>query len=140
MTYAIPPDVEDRIGRTLDPTQMAQVEAWLDDVEALIRLRIPTLTDLVSSGKIPLGIVVMVECAAVIRVARNPDGKLTERIDDYSWTRDTSTASGRLYLTDEEWAMLSPLQPTAAFSIRPHYEPGRRRWPRRNSAEIWAES
>lgn len=123
MTYATPDDVEKRIGRTLTQVQREQVQAWLDDVEALIKTRIPDLDALVTAGTIPLEIIVMVECEAVIRKARNPDGKLTERIDDYSWTRDTSTSSGALYLTDDEWGLLTPDASANAFTIRPYGAP-----------------
>jgi hypothetical protein len=45
---------------------------------------------------------------AVVRVLRNPDGKLQESIDDYSYRRADSVADGALYLTDEEWRLLRP--------------------------------
>lgn len=117
-------DVQDRFGRTLTEPERLQVDAWLDDIEASILARIPTLTELVASGALLERTVVKIEAAAVIRVLRNPDGKITERIDDYSWTRDSSTASGSLYLTDDEWAELTPSASSDAFSIPLAYEPG----------------
>ena len=124
MAYATWQDVQDRFGRTLTDSERRQVDAWLDDIESSILSRIPTLHDMVTAGTLLRQTVVKIEAAAVIRVLRNPDGKLTERIDDYSWTRDSSTATGALYLTDEEWAELTPSAATDAFTIRPHYEPG----------------
>lgn len=126
MTYALPNDVETRLGRSLTPEQTTQVQAWLVDVEAEIREKIPNLDDLAADPDY-LQLLIRVECAAVLRVVRNPDGKMTERIDDYSWTRDAATASGRLFITDDEWGLLTPDSSTEAFTIRPYgavaYEP-----------------
>jgi hypothetical protein len=44
---------------------------------------------------------------AVLRVLRNPDGKVQESIDDYSYRRADAVADGSLYLTDDEWALLA---------------------------------
>lgn len=118
MAYATVEDVETRIGRALTDVERQQVTAWLDDIEAEIRHRITDLDTRVGDAAYK-AMVVRVEAAAVIRVLRNPDGKITERIDDYSWTRDSSTASGQLALLPEEWALLSPAVSTGAWSIRP---------------------
>ncbi len=128
MSYATWNDVEVRLGRALSEMEKRQVAAWLADIEGTIRSRIPNLDELIVAGTLLRAVVVKVEAAAIIRVLRNPDGKLTERIDDYSWTRDTSTATGALCLTDEEWAELTPSASSGAFSIRPAYEPGVQHW------------
>lgn len=119
MAYATVADVEARIGRALTDAEQQQVTAWLDDIEAEIRHRITDLDTRATEDAAYKAMVVRVEAAAVIRVLRNPDGKLTERIDDYSWTRDTSTASGQLTLLPEEWELLSPSVSTGAWTIRP---------------------
>ncbi|OQO89925.1 hypothetical protein B1813_18980 [Saccharomonospora piscinae] len=119
MSVATTSDVESRIGRPLTPTETEQVTAWLDDLEAEIRLRIPGFDDHVATDPDYKALVVRVECAAIIRVLRNPDGKLSERIDDYSWTRDSSTASGQLGLLPSEWELLSPSVSTGAWTIQP---------------------
>jgi hypothetical protein len=138
MPYATWSDVEVRLGRALTEVEQRQVSAWLDDVESTIKSRIPTLDDLVAGGSLLAATVRKVEAAAVIRVLRNPDGKLTERIDDYSWTRNASTSSGALSLTDDEWAELTPSSSSDAFSISPAYEPGVRHWVRWDSCvEQW---
>jgi Phage protein Gp19/Gp15/Gp42 len=124
MTYADDSDVEVRLGRTLSEPERLQVLAWLQDIEGTIKSRIPNLDDLVTAGTLPAAVVLKIEAQAVLRVLRNPDGKLTERIDDYSWTRDSSTATGSLCLTDEEWDELTPSSSYESFSIRPYYEPG----------------
>jgi hypothetical protein len=124
MAYATWQDVQDRFGRTLTDSERLQVDAWLDDIEDTVLVRIPNLAALIAAGTLTQRTVVKIEAEAVRRRLENPQGKLTERIDDYSWTRDSSTASGSLYLTDEEWAELTPSASSDAFSIRLAYEPG----------------
>lgn len=124
MAYATWGDVERRFSRDLTERERIQVTEWLDDVESSILNRIPDLADLIDSGALSERTVVKVESQAVIRKLDNPQGKLTERIDDYSWTRAQSTATGELELTDAEWEELTPSASSDAFTIRPHYEPG----------------
>lgn len=122
MPYALPLDVEKRLGRPLSPAESLQVEAWLEDLEAQIVYRIPTFSDLVAAGTPSEAIVRAVMCTAIIRVLNNPKGlrQSTVSIDDYSRTEtvDTTSSSGALYLTDGEWDLLLPATAGGAFSIR----------------------
>jgi hypothetical protein len=52
--------------------------------------------------------VVRVEVAAVLRVMKNPDGKRSESIDDYTWTLDQAVSAGLLYFTTDELDGLLP--------------------------------
>lgn len=114
MTYADVYDVQVRLGRPYDgQVEVELARAKLGDVETLIRTRLGDLSLLDRDA------LVMVEAEAVVRVLRNPDAKTNERIDDYSWGRHASVASGLLYVTDEEWALLAPASPRGAFTIRP---------------------
>jgi hypothetical protein len=121
MTYAAVDDVEVRFGRTLSPTESAQVEAWIDDLESEIDERIPNLHDLVAAGRPTFNTVRRVVCAAVIRKLQNPEGlrTTTVAIDDYSTTKtvDSSNSAGFLGLTDEEWSLLLPGSTGDAFTI-----------------------
>jgi hypothetical protein len=137
MTYATWDDVQVRLGRSLSPSEQQQVAAWLEDIESTIKSRIPNLDALVAAGTLLASVLVKIESAAIIRVLRNPDGKLTERIDDYSWTRDNSTATGALCLTDEEWDELTPSGSYEAFTIRPSYEPGVQYWKPDMCRDVW---
>lgn len=49
-----------------------------------------------------------VVASMVIRVMKNPNGYLTETVDDYSYRRDSAVSSGALYLSDAELADLIP--------------------------------
>jgi hypothetical protein len=121
MTYAAVSDVEVRYGRTLSPSESAQVTAWIDDLESEIHERIPTLDDLIASGTPSAGTVRRIVCAAVIRKLQNPEGlrTTTVAIDDYSTTKtvDSANSAGFLGLTDEEWGILLPGSSGDAFTI-----------------------
>ncbi|WP_062077691.1 Gp19/Gp15/Gp42 family protein [Demequina globuliformis] len=121
MTYAVLTDVSTRLGRAIsDADEVAQVEAWLSDVEAIIRARVPDLDDRVTDGNPAEAVVVMVEANAVVRKVKNPDGKQNERIDDYSYGLNSDYARGDLFLTDDEWELLLPSSGSQdAFSIHP---------------------
>lgn len=129
MAYAVPLDVEKRLGRPLSPAESLQVEAWLEDLEAQIVYRIPTFAELVAAGTPSEAVVRAVMCTAIIRVLNNPKGlrQSTVSIDDYSRTEtvDTTASSGALYLTDDEWSMLLPGTSGEAFTISPYGAPDR---------------
>lgn len=121
MTYANLKDVSDRLGKPIvDSQAVAQVTAWLSDAENIILSRIPDLAQKVEDGIVLADVVKAVEANAVIRKIRNPDGKQNERIDDYSYGLNAEAARGEVYLTDEEWAILTPSTSNEAFSIIPH--------------------
>ncbi len=46
---------------------------------------------------------------AAARAYRNPEGASSESIDDYTFRRDNGTASGGVYLTDDEVSRLARL-------------------------------
>ena len=120
-------DVQVRLGRALTVAEEAQVEAWIEDLEAIVLQRVPDLQERIDSGAISSAIVRSVLCSAIIRVMRNPGGlrQRTESIDDYSLTEtvDSSLSTGALYLTDEEWGLLLPVVSGGAFSTRFYGEP-----------------
>jgi len=128
MTYAEVSDVEVRYGRALSATEAAQVGAWIEDLEAEISERVPSLPDLITAGRPTVGTLKRVISAAVIRKLQNPEGlrTTTVAIDDYSTTKtvDSSNSAGLLGLTDEEWSLLLPGSSGDAFTIRPYGAPG----------------
>lgn len=127
--YANLSDVADRLGRPItDELEVKQINAWIGDVEAIIRTRIPDLEDRITAGVPSLEVVGMVVTNAVVRKALNPTGKQNERIDDYSYGLTEDAARGDLFLTAAEWELLLPASGTGAFSVRPSFEPDRRHW------------
>lgn len=119
MSYATVADVATRLGRPItDPGEVAQVQAWLHDAEAVILARIPTLSTLIADGAPTVAMLVMVEANAVIRKIRNPEGYTSETIDDYTYRYNEQVRRGDIFLTDEEWSLLLPGQ-SGAWTITP---------------------
>jgi hypothetical protein len=100
-------DVADR-WQPLTGSQVRAASAMLDQISALVRLRQPGIDEEMAAD-VNLAVVVRGTVAgAVLRVLRNPDGKVQESIDDYAYRRADAVADGALYLTDREWASFSP--------------------------------
>ncbi len=124
MTYATVADVSTRLGRPIaEGTEVAQVQAWLDDAEAIILGRLPDLVAAVAAGVPSTATVVMVESNAVIRKIRNPEGYTSETIDDYTYRYNEQVRRGDIFFTDDEWALLRPTVSGGAFSTQPGFVP-----------------
>ena len=110
MAFASAGDVAARLGRTLTSAESSQADAILDDVETIIRSRLGSIEDRVSSDALFLDLVILVEAKAARRVMLNPQGirQHSEGVDDFqqSDTFDTSISGSDTYLTDDEWALL----------------------------------
>ena len=120
MTYATPDEVSVLLGRDFSTAESAQCQGFLDDAEGMILERIPDLIAKIAAGALGFATVARVERRAVRRVMLNPEGKKTERVDDYSYGRDDTTASGEVYISGEEWSwLITTLSSGDAFSIRP---------------------
>lgn len=118
LPYANLQDVETTLGRRItERYEIQQVRSWIEDAALCIRLRLGSLDDL--SGEV-LRFVIK---ESVARRVRNPEGKTTERIDDYSYTLNADSARASLYILDEEWAMLSPRVGANIFPppLTPHW-------------------
>lgn len=130
MSYATVADVGTRLGRPIsDSDEVAQVQAWLDDAEAVVLSRIPDLTDRLTAGTLVVDVLVMVESNAVIRKIRNPEGYTSETIDDYTYRYNEQVRRGDIFLTADEWALLLPGSAAGAFTVRPSYEADAVAWP-----------
>lgn len=101
-------DLEARFYRPLTDHELAIAGVWLDDAYELLLGRRPNLADEVTAGTVRESSLIRVLCAMVARVLSNPDGKLEERIDDYSYRRDSLVSSGALHVTSGELADISP--------------------------------
>lgn len=120
MTFATISDVSTRLGRPItDSNEVAQVEAWLEDIEAIILNRLPDLPGRVAEGTPSAVVVAAVESNAVIRKIKNPDGKVSEGVDDYNYRLNENARKGELFLTDDEWDLLTPGAPDGAWTITP---------------------
>jgi hypothetical protein len=100
-------DIEAR-WRPLTAQQTTNAEAYLDDAWALLIGRRPTLDADLAAGTVSTGNVIRVVSAMVLRILRNPEGKQSEQIDDYKYTRSELFASGLLHVTGDELADITP--------------------------------
>jgi hypothetical protein len=119
MAYATAEDVAVRWAHELTCEEAALVNTRLEDVERMIRRRIPDLDDLVASGDILVDDVVQVESDAVLRLARNPEGYYSETDGNYTYMLQKDIASGKLDITDDEWATLGVFK-DRFFTLRPY--------------------
>lgn len=113
--------------RPLSTAETALGQLLLDDAWALLLYKIPDLeARLAVVGGDPVldTLVTQVEVAMVRRVMSNPDGIRQESVGQWSYTRDSSLASGALYASTEELALLSPGASGDSFTIRPYGVPG----------------
>lgn len=106
MAYATEQDVEDRLGRDLDDSEAQIVNARLDDVEEIIKSRIPDLDAKILDGSVSERLVIMVEADAILRLVRNPDGYSQETDGNYSYSLSRDVASGKLEILPAEWRLL----------------------------------
>lgn len=106
MAYATADDVAVRWARAMSAEETALVEVRLEDVERMIRRRIPDLDVQIEIGLIDVEDVVQIESDSVLRLARNPEGYSSETDGNYTYTLQKGLSSGVLSITDDEWAVL----------------------------------
>lgn len=117
-TLAVPQDVADRWKPLTDAQQNL---AWvlIGDVSGIIRLRHSDIDARIIAGTPPADVVAGVVARSVLRVMRNPDGKISESIDDYTYRRADAVADGSLYVSTDDWLLLDPVaSATRVRSVR----------------------
>lgn len=115
-------DLSNRSLRTLSTVEQSVGTTLLGDAWTIITTTLPGLSTRLDTDTGSLSdLVVQVECAMVLRVLNNPEGKLQETLDDYSYRLDAARSTGSLYLSDFERSLLvdggGPSE--GAFTIRP---------------------
>lgn len=129
VAFATVKDIGDRLGRPItDQTEVSQVNAWISDVETIIRTRVTDIDERLNTGVLNPTVLCFVTANAVIRKVKNPDGKQNERIDDYSYGLTEDAARGDLFLTDAEWGLLIGSTGEGAFTIGNPFEQARWQW------------
>ena len=124
LSGVVPQDIRDAaLGFTIPTGTAANValQKLIDKAELRILARVPDLAARLEAGTISPEVLASVIEDMALRVARNPDGKKSEAIDDYSWTLDSRVSAGLLYLSDDELALLVPAErprPKAIGNIR----------------------
>lgn len=112
-------DIADR-WHPLSSAEQTVANALLDDAWAYLTADLSTLDARLTAVEVNPAVVVAVVCSMVLRVLRNPDGKVQESLDDYAYRRADAVADGVLYATPDELDRLSPVgSSTNAFTITP---------------------
>lgn len=124
MAYATSADVSVRWARTPSAEEAALIDVRLEDVERLIRKRIPTLDVLVANDTILEDDLIQVEADAVLRLVRNPEGFVSESDGNYTYQFSHATAAGKLEVLPEEWTLLGVSDSGGLFSLVPFMLPG----------------
>lgn len=98
-------DLKDRSFRPLSSQEEIVGAVLLEDAwNLIIKLRPHVAEE--STDTALRALVVQVQCAMVLRVIKNPNGLLSEQIDDYTYRRDSAVSDGSLYISDAELALL----------------------------------
>jgi hypothetical protein len=115
MAYASLEDVSVRWARIPTPEEAAAIQVRLDDVERMILRRIPDLDEQIADGSIELEDLKLVEAEAVLRLARNPEGYVSETDGNYTYQLSQQTIAGRLEILPEEWELLGVVRTRLSF-------------------------
>ena len=135
MSYASAAEVAVELGdRLADWTteEQDQVLAWINGAETVIHARLGDLAELDPAA---LKLVIV---QSVARRKRNPEGKINERIDDYSYGLSVDAAKASLYITEDEWSVLahaSGRDGEAGVALRSTPRP----WRNRRGSTVWRE-
>jgi hypothetical protein len=100
-------DIEAR-WRPLSTQETTNASAFLDDAWAYLTDRLPLLEANLAANTVSEDNVIRVVCAMVLRILKNPNGYDSETVDDYTYRRNSLTASGLLVATSDELADLTP--------------------------------
>lgn len=135
---ATPADLIARSLRTLSDQEQTVGATLLGDAWTIITTEVPSVPARITDDTFK-ALVVQIECAMVLRVLNNPDGKLSEQIDDYTWRRDAAVSTGLLYLADAERGLLGSGDGDSdgAFTIQPAGWRKTKTW---TSADTWTVS
>lgn len=124
-------DVEARSEEPIPEADEARIGVYIEDAEALLRRKVPTLAARIASGAVEADLVTLIVSDAVLRLYRNPEGFRQENSDEYAYVRPADSASSRIRFTDEDLAILGGGNGNRSGSIQvriPSYRrPGRRR-------------
>lgn len=101
-------DVEDRFYRPLTDRELINAWLWLGDAWWFLTTRLPALEDNITDELVAEATARNVVVSMVMRMLKNPEGKISESIDDYSYRRAANAASGVMSVDAAEIALLTP--------------------------------
>lgn len=121
MAYATAQDVVTLWAKEPEPEVMTLIERRLEQVERMIRRRIPTLDTLVTASDTFRADLIDIEADAVLRLVRNPEGYLSETDGTYTYQLQSDLSSGKLQVLDEEWTILGVYRLSRMSVIAPAF-------------------
>lgn len=107
MRYTAPLDIRDAAYGLELPSADALVRL-IAKAEDRLLARVPTIPARVADGSLRVELVRGVVEDIVLRVVRNPDGHSSEQPGPFSFRLDRAVASGRVEVTPQDVATLSP--------------------------------
>lgn len=119
MAYATANDVVTLWAKVPEPEVMVLIERRLEQVERMIRRRIPTLDALVASSETFEADLIDIEADVVLRLVRNPEGYLSETDGVYTYQLQADLSSGKLVILDDEWTTLGVYRLSRMSTIAP---------------------
>lgn len=106
MAHATAADVVILWAKEPEPEVMTLIERRLEQVERMIKRRLPALDDLVTESATFAADLIDIEADAVLRLVRNPEGYMSETDGTYTYQLQSDLSSGRLEILDDEWTIL----------------------------------
>lgn len=121
MAYATADDVVTLWAKEPEPEVMTLIERRLEQVERMIRRRIPNLDALVSASETFEADLIDIEADVVLRLVRNPEGYLSETDGAYTYQLQQDLSGGRLQILDDEWTALGVFRLSRMSVIAPQF-------------------
>lgn len=106
MAYATAGDVVTLWAKEPEPEVMLLIERRLEQVERIIRRRIPDLDAQVEDSATFEADLIDIEADSVLRLVRNPEGYISETDGAYTYQLQADLSGGRLQILDDEWTVL----------------------------------
>lgn len=121
MAYATAADVVTLWAKEPEPEVMVLIERRLEQVERMIRRRIPSLDTLVAASSTFEADLIDIEADVVLRLVRNPEGYLSETDGAYTYQLQQDLSGGRLQILDDEWTALGVFRLSRMSTIAPQF-------------------
>lgn len=122
MAYATAEDVVTLWAKEPEPEVMTLIERRLEQVERIIRRRIPTLDAKVAASTTFEADLIDIEADAVLRLVRNPEGYTSETDGTYTYQLSADLSAGRLEILDDEWVTLGVRRLSRMSTLAPILE------------------
>ena len=106
MAHATADDVVALWAKEPEPEVMVLIERRLNQVERMIRRRIPDLDSRVVASQTFKEDLVDIEADSVLRLVRNPEGYISETDGAYTYQLSEAISAGKLEITADEWTIL----------------------------------